>query len=150
MYRMLRLNLFDRTVVLGSRHLVVLSSRLYILRCTMICKLKTKWCSSANAFCSCTFTFRDLYILWNLGIYMCESEIFVRIGGYESNQGLVIYRVQWSNEEQRCADSASFTVFNEVMRNRDVRILLVPQTILHDRSYSACKCVCSCYINIKS
>jgi len=37
--------------------------------------------------------------------------------------------------------------------NRDVRIvriLLVPQTILHDRSYSASECVCSCYINIKS
>jgi len=26
--------------------------------------------------------------------------------------------------------------------NRDVRILLVPQTILHDRSYSASECVC--------
>ena len=34
--------------------------------------------------------------------------------------------------------------------NRDMRILMVPQTILHDRSYSASKCVCSCYINIKS
>ena len=33
--------------------------------------------------------------------------------------------------------------------NRDVRILLVSQTILHDRSYSASECVCSCYINIQ-
>ena len=40
-----------------------------------------------------------------------------------------------------------------LLMNRDVRILLVPQTILHDRSYSASECVCSCYkhkiINIK-
>ena len=31
-----------------------------------------------------------------------------------------------------------------------MRILLVPQTILRNRFYSANDCVCSCYINIKS
>jgi len=61
---------------------------------------------------------------WPLKLGTCESEIFI--------QGLVVY------------------VFNEVMMNSDVRILLVPQTILHDRSYSASECVCSCYININS
>ena len=55
----------------------------------------------------------------------CKSEIFVGI------KSAATIRIQ----------------INLKSNHRDVRILLVPQTIVHDRSYSA---ICTCYINIKS
>jgi len=77
----------------------------------------------------------------------CKSGIFFRIESaatirirIESNQGVVVY-VFNADCRRSCVG---------LLTNIDVRILLVPQTILHDRSYSASECVCSWYINIKS
>ena len=61
----------------------------------------------------------------------------------ELNQNYVIVHVP-TDEKQ---------ILNEVIiiitDDRDMWILLVPQTILHDCSYSASECVCSYYIKIK-
>ena len=84
--------------------------------------------------------FRSNRIANRIGGYDSNSN---RISNLESNQDVVVYVFN--------ADYHSSCVGLLRTRNRDVpRILLVPQTILHDRSHSASECVCSSYINIKS
>ena len=69
-----------------------------------------------------------------------SNRITNRIGGYDSN----------SNRISNWIRGTICGLYWKQITRRDVQILLVPQTILHDRSYSASECVWSCYINRKS
>jgi len=67
----------------------------------------------------------------------------------ESNQGVIVYVFNADCHRSWAGLLRTTGNYHTAYMNRDVRILRVPQTILHDRTYSASECVCSCYINIK-
>ena len=86
-------------------------------------------------------------IAFSLG--SCESEIFVRIES-RIESGCSRLRVQCRLPRVVYRPIYMYFVLLGTLLRCNVLVILVPQTILHDRSYSASECVFSCYINIKS